>query len=292
MQKRHLILGIIVTMIWGANFSVIKIGLADLSPYLLAALRFFFCVFPCIFFVKKPDVPFRYIFAYGLFLGVLQFSFLFFGISLGVSAGMASFLLQLQVFFTVALSILIFKESIQIHQAIGMIIAFVGLSFMVNGSTSQPVQLGLILIVLSALSWAVANIIVKKTKIKSSISFLIWSSLIPPIPLFLMDIITHGFNPFVSAISHITWIEIGSVFYLVYPTTLFGYMVWNKLLIRYQASQVTPLTLLVPIFGMISSIIIFNEQLSTDKVSTAILVFSGLLINQFGYLILKREKAI
>ena len=71
-------LGVIV--IWGLNFVVMKLGLQTLSPMVLGALRFMAASLPFIAFIRPPQMPWRYVVAYGLAQGLGQFGFLFLGL--------------------------------------------------------------------------------------------------------------------------------------------------------------------------------------------------------------------
>lgn len=70
MKAVDLALGILVTIIWGSNFSVIEIGLQNLEPNVLTTMRFALSAFPLIFFVKRPNVSLTVIAAYGTIFGV------------------------------------------------------------------------------------------------------------------------------------------------------------------------------------------------------------------------------
>lgn len=73
-----------------------------------------------------------------------------------------------------------------------------------------------------------------------------------------------------------------SILFQAYPTTVFGYWIWNSLLKKYQVSTVAPLYLLVPVFGMLGSVAIFNEMLAPAKVLAIILIVFGLAISLYG----------
>lgn len=275
------LLAVLVTAIWGINFSVIKIGLGTFDPFLLAALRFIFCALPWVFFFKRPTVSFKYVFWYGLVLGALQFGLLFLAIREGLSAGLASVALQLQVFFTICFGALVLKDRITMRQLAGMILAFAGIVTIAKVGHSSNV-LAVSLVVAAAASWGVANIIVKKSGATDMLGFMVWSSLIPPLPLLAIALWTNGSAHVVNDLQHIGWSGAGAVLYLVYPTTLFGFSMWNYLLRKHKTSLVAPLSLLVPIFGMVSSMIIFHEELTMRALLAVVLVIAGLLINMFG----------
>ncbi|WP_423761796.1 EamA family transporter [Burkholderia sp. NLJ2] len=284
-------LALLVTALWGINFSVIKIGLGSFDPFLLAALRFIFCALPWVFVFRRPNVPFKYVFWYGLVLGALQFGLLFLGIREGLTAGLASVVLQLQVFFTICFGAIALHERVKARQLAGMALAFAGVVAIAKIGGGASNLLAVSLVVAAAASWGVANIIVKKSGATDMLGFMVWSSLIPPLPLLAIALAVNGPAHVVSDLRHIGWSGLGAVLYLVYPTTLFGYSVWNYLLRKHKTSLVAPLTLLVPIFGMLSSMVIFHEALTATKVVAIVLVIAGLLINMFG-MPLRKQAAV
>jgi len=278
---KDLALAVLVTIIWGLNFSVIKIGLGSFDPFLLAALRFSLCALPWIFLFKRPAVPFKYVFWYGLINGAVQFGLLFLGIHEGLSPGLASVVLQLHVFFTIGIGAIILKDQVRARQLVGMVVAFAGVAAIAEGGTAGNL-VAVLLVVAAAAAWAVANIITKVSGVKDMLGFMVWSSLIPPLPLLALSLLVSGAGQVVHDLANFTWSGAAVMLYLVYPTTLFGFSVWNHLLRSYKTSLVAPLTLLVPVFGMLGSMLIFHEDLTVRKGAAIALVITGLLINLYG----------
>ena len=103
LSRGDLLRALAVVVIWGLNFVVMKVGLQGLGPMLLGALRFAAAALPFLLFVKFPRLPLRYVAGYGLAQGLGQFGFLFLGLQLGMTAGMASVVMQTQAFFTLLL---------------------------------------------------------------------------------------------------------------------------------------------------------------------------------------------
>ncbi len=52
MTRKDGLLAMLVVVVWGLNFVVIKVGLHSMPPMLLAGLRFLLVAFPAIFFVR------------------------------------------------------------------------------------------------------------------------------------------------------------------------------------------------------------------------------------------------
>ncbi|QIR77016.1 EamA family transporter [Sulfurospirillum diekertiae] len=282
MQKKDFLLAVFITFVWGINFSIIKLGLLSLNPFMLAGLRFLLCAIPLIFFIKKPNVSMVHIASYGLIFGVGLWGMVSLGIYFGISAGVASLVLQLSAFFTVILGSIVLHEKIQLHKKLGFVTALVGIAFIISITDGTVTYLGLSLVLVGAISWSIANIIVKKTGTKEVFAFLIYASIFSPIPLFLLAYLTQGDSVFVNFFENLDGKAIFSILFQVYPTTLMGYWVWNSLLHKYPASSVAPLSLLVPIFGLLGSYFVFNEPIGSLKISACFLIILGLIINTFG----------
>lgn len=286
MKARHLLLAISITAIWGANFSVIKLGLTTVDPFILAGIRFTLCALPAIFFIPKPDVQWRYIIGYGLVFGIGLWGVVNLGIKSGLSAGIASLVLQFSAFFTILLGSWIFKETISRFQYAGMGLALCGLLSIVSIVDGTVTTAGLILVLLGAVAWSAANVINKKAKTTQVFAFLVWSSAFSPIPLFALDYVVNGSTGYSALVNQLDYRAVLSILFQVYPNTLFGYWVWNSLLKRYPVSTVAPLSLLVPVFGLLGSVMIFNETLSLNKIVAVVLIVSGLGVGLYGQRVL------
>src|SRR5438445_99407 len=96
MKFHHILFAVLVMAIWGGNFVVIKIGMDEVPPLFFGALRFLSASLPLLFFIKKPPVSWLIIISIGMALGVAKMAFMFVGINVGVSPGLASLILQTQ----------------------------------------------------------------------------------------------------------------------------------------------------------------------------------------------------
>jgi O-acetylserine/cysteine efflux transporter len=275
-------LALFITAIWGLNFSIIKLGLATLDPNLMASIRFALCALPAVFFVARPKVAWQYWVTYGLLFGVLQWGAVYAGIYFGLSAGLASLVLQVAVFFTMAGGVLFFHERVTAPMLLGTLVAFSGVALVFVYADGQASLLGLCLVILAAVAWAASNLIVKRAKPENMFGFMVWSSLVAPLPLLMLSYLFAGPERISQSLSHIDGTAILSILFQVYPTTLLGYAVWNGLLKKYPVSTVAPLTLFVPVFGMLGSVLIFGETLPAYKWCAMACILTGLLINRFG----------
>ncbi len=278
MTYKHTLLIILVVLLWGGNFSVIKIGLADFPPLLLLAIRFFLVVFPAIFFVKMPKANWPLIILYALTMFVMQFFFLFTSIDVGLTPGLASILLQSQIFFTVVLSSLVFKEKIKNNHIWGGVICLIGITIIGINIDNTLSAYGFLFIILAAFSWSVANIFSKLITIKDIVSLIVWGSLISfPVVLFMSyQYEVDAWKTF--DIKNLSILSVFAVSYLSYPVTIFAFSVWSYMLNKYNAIVVTPFTLLVPVFGLIISSFVNGEIIESWKILSIIIIMFGLII--------------
>jgi O-acetylserine/cysteine efflux transporter len=298
MPFSHLLLALAVVFVWGTNFVVIKWGLAELPPFLFAALRFTFCVVPWIAFIRKPEVSWAKLAAFGVMLGAGQFGLLFLAMQHDVTPGLASLIIQTQVFFTIGMAMWMHGERVKLPQVLAMSLAIGGIAIIgwhavSDGASVTP--LGLVLVLCAAASWSGANLVVRSAGRVNPLAFVVWASPFALPPLFLLAFLVHGADAIASAMHGLTWIGVGAVAWQAIGNTLFGYVGWNWLLTRHPAATVTPSALLVPVFGMTSSAWLLGEPLQPWKLTAAALVMGGLALNLYaGTLVsrvLRRAKA-
>lgn len=277
MKLNGIFLALLVVIIWGVNFSIIKIGLEELPPLLFSALRFTVVAIPAVFFIPFPKTSIWNVLGVGLFLGVLKFGFLFFAMKADASAGLSSLILQAQVFFTIGLSVFIFKEKINKGQIIGVLVSSLGFSLFFIESGKNITLLGLALILMAAFFWAVSNVIMKKTKGINLLHFMVWVCLIPPLPLLVLSYYTETSTPIelVLSASVKAW---SSLIYVSYASTLVAFAIWGWLLRKYPAVSVTPFALLIPVVGIITSSFILQERLNNMELIGTLIIMSGLVI--------------
>jgi O-acetylserine/cysteine efflux transporter len=291
MRLIHIFLAILTVCIWGFNFVVIKVGLTGIPPIFLVFCRFFLTSLPAIFFVKKPQVPFKMILSYGLVMFALQFSLLFLGMYLGVTPGLAALLLQVQVFFTIFLAVLILKEKLRITQVMGALLSFVGIGCIGFNLGGEMTLTGFLLILGAAASWGPGNIIAKKMGSVNILSLVVWSSLVAWPPLLLVSCLLEGPSTIMASLSNLSWKAGGSVLYITYLSTFLGFALWNTLIHRYTLSMIAPFSLLSPVVGILSSVLVLKEPLQIWKILAGVLIISGLCMNLLGSRSLAIEKA-
>jgi O-acetylserine/cysteine efflux transporter len=274
------ILAALTSIIWGLAFVATKLGLEGFSPPELTALRFLIACLP-IFFVPRPRIGWGRLAAIGMTLFCGQFLLLFYAFEEGMPAGLASVTQQSQAFFTVLLAAVFLREAPSLRQCGGMAVAFGGLALigLTAGADLSTAALGLALA--GAFSWAVGNILVKRTEKVPVFSLVVWASLVPPLPALLLSAVHDCRLPIVGALMHASWTSIAGAVYLGTAATFVGYALWGGLLQRYPAALVAPFALLAPCTGVVSSALVFGEVFEPGRYAGMALVVAGLAIILF-----------
>ena len=276
---RHFLLALAVVAVWGTNFVVIKLALGHMPPLLFATSRFALAVVPAIFFFPRPTVPWRNLAAYGLLIGVGQFGLLFVAMNGHISPGLASLVIQVQVFFTIGLAMRLSGERLQRIQWLALALATAGIGIIVMHTDGSTTLLGLGLILLAAMSWAGGNITSRKAGQVNMVGYVVWSSLFSVPPLLALTLAVEGWDAVAKGLQGATIGTWAAVAWQAWGNSLFGYAAWGWLLARYPAATVTPMALLVPLFGMGSSALWLGEGLPGWKLAAAALVMGGLALN-------------
>ncbi len=274
-----MLLALIVVAIWGSNFVVIKAVLADMPPLLFATIRFFFVLLPAIFFVPRPKTGWGNLAAYGLLIGAGQFGLLYIAVQNGISPGLASLVMQTQVFVTIGLSMLFAKDKIKPYQCVALLCAVVGIVLIGLHTDSETTVKGLALTLGAASCWGAGNVVNKKAGNMSMFAYVVWSSLFSLPALLALTFCFESWNTIASGITHAhvtTWL---GVLWQAVGNSLFGYTIWGGLLMRHPAATVAPMALLVPVFGMGASAWLLSEPLPLWKLAAAGLVIGGLALN-------------
>ena len=278
----HLLLALAIVAVWGTNFVVIKLSLDAFPPFLFAALRYTFALLPLVFFIPRPKVSWGNMCVYGVAIGVGQFGILFFAIDGRISPGLASLVVQTQVFFTIGFSMFFAKERLKLYQAVAVSVSMTGLGIIALHTDASTTFLGIALVVIAGFSWGIGNTVSRRAGSINMLSYVVWASLFSLPPLFLISwIFEGGWEQMSTSISSAPMSAWAGVLWQSWGNTVFGYAAWAWLLSKHPAAVVAPAPLLVPIFGMGASAYFLSESLPLWKILAAGLVIAGLIVNLF-----------
>ena len=276
---RHFLLALAVVAVWGINFVVIKFALGALPPLLMATLRFGLVLLPGLFFCARPAVPLGNLALYGFLIGFGQFGLLYVAMNGHISPGLASLVIQLQVFFTIALAMRMSGERVRRYQWLALLLAAGGIVVIVLHTDGSTTPLGLLLVLLAALAWAGGNIAAKQGAPANMLAYVVWSSAFAVPPLLALSLAIEGWDAVAAALRTADGAAWAAVAWQAWGNSLFGYAAWGWLLARHPAATITPMALLVPVFGMGGAALWLDEALPPWKLAAAALVIAGLALN-------------
>ena len=301
-RSTDLLLALVVVVVWGVNFVIMKWGLRSLTPFQLGAMRYLCAAFPLVLFIKPPKVHWRWVVLFGLLQGVGQFGFLFTALKVGMTASLASVILQTQVFLTAVWTWILLREKPGRPLVAGMGIAALGLGCLLinelrSNGTGGTSLLGLLLVVCAATSWACSNVVVRLAQKQNAgydpVAFITWSSLMPILPFIALSAwFDGGVEQWLHASTwqQIPWLAWASIAYLGWVATTLGYGLWTKLIQRYSANRVAPFSLCVPVIGLTTGMLALGETVAPWQWAGAALVVLALVVVIWGGKLAARKR--
>jgi O-acetylserine/cysteine efflux transporter len=280
MRPVHVALAVLVAAIWGLNFVVVEVGLDDFPPLLLSALRYTLASLPLLVLGGGALVPWKWVLAVGGAIGVVKFSLLFVGMDVGMPAGLASLVLQVQAFFTLGFAAVLLRERLRAAQVAGLVLASAGLALVASGLDGVATPAGFALVVAAAGAWGVGNVAIKRAAPADPFRFMSWMCLVPPIPLFVLSLAFEGPREVGDALAGIDFGGLGAVAYIAFAATTVGWGLWAYLMRAYSASTVAPFSLLVPVFGLAFAALLLGEPVGVRVIVAAVLVVAGVFLTQ------------
>jgi O-acetylserine/cysteine efflux transporter len=276
------LLALLVAVLWGFNFVVMKIGVGEIPPLLLTALRFTFAALPAVLLVPPPSVSLWRLAAFAFVFGVAKFSLLFIGLKVGMPASLASVVLQLHVFFTILLAAALLGERPDPASRFGTLLALAGIGVIAASRWGGAEWPPLALVVAAAAMWSLANMIARGLGRVDMLAFAVWSSTIPPVPLLALSLVFEGPEAMAAAWQGLTWRGVGAVLYLAYPVSLAGIAIWNRLLTEHPTARIAPYALLTPCIGLAAGAVVLGEPIDGATALGGALVLAGLAAAVIG----------
>jgi O-acetylserine/cysteine efflux transporter len=287
---RDTLLAVAIVFVWGTNFVVIRMGLDALPPLFFACLRFVFVFAPLALFLPRPRsvgasqsdqkyVAWKNLAAYGVCIGLGQFGMLFIAMNGHIPPGLASAVIQMQVFFTIGLAMWRTGERLKLHQLGAFVMALAGMGVIAAHNGHGVTLLGLGLVLVAAMSWAMGNQVSREAGKVNMLAYVVWAALFSVPPLLILSLLLEGPHAIAAGVENASWVTWAAVLWQSVGNTMFGYACWAWLLSRYPAATVAPMSLLVPIFGFGASAAILHEPLPLWKIGATLLIMAGLAVN-------------
>ena len=282
MKPVDLAIALAVLLMWGLNFVFAKIGLQHWPPVFFVALRFAFVAALLLPFVRLPRGRLLQIGALSVVLGTLHFPLMFTAMS-RIDAGTAAVVVQLQVPFAALLGHFVYKDRLGWRSIVGMALAFAGVLLITGEPRLAGQEIAVVLVVVAAFMFAIANIQMKALGDVDGNTLNAWIAVFATPQLLVISLLVESGQ--VEAVREVTWQAIGALFYQVVVMVIISYALWYRLLRKYAVGQVMPLTLLLPIVGVLSGVILLGEPMTWQKIVGGLLTVMGV-----GVIVVRRAR--
>ncbi len=279
---RDLLLGLFVIAIWALNIIVIKVGVEELPPLLITTIRFMLVAALLVPFypVARAQLPFLLLLS--VTFGSLHFALLFIGLE-HAEAGTGALLVQMGTPFATLLAVVFFKERLGPKRIVGLLLSFAGIAVIAGGPT-LPSPLPLTILLLSALGWAISQLLIKRGPPIAPLALAGW------VALFAVPQVALGSWLFESgqwqAIKQASWVGWGAIIYTAVMSSIVAYGIWYTLLRRHPINRVIPMTLLTPVFAVGLGALLMGDSLGIHK-----LIGGGLVVSGIALIVIKFRRA-
>ena len=273
---------VILTILWGFNYTAIKYSNEGISPVFASTLRSFIaCLCGIIYCLHKKQRLFHtnrmlfHGFVAGLLFG-LEFACIYFGL-LYTDAARSVVFVYLSPFVVAAGAHFFLKgDRLTVLKTVGLILAFLGVIIVFQGrpSTAKPTMLvGDLLQILAAVLWGATTLYIKRYmagKIHPINTFLY--QLFFSIPVLL--VVSFILEP--RWITAITFTVGVSLFYQSVIVAFATYFIWFKLIHEYSVSRLSAFTFFTPVFGVLFGILFVGEEFTYSLMTGLPLVCVGI----------------
>jgi len=277
---KSILLALFVVLIWGINIVVIKIGVTEIPPIALLAIRYGLSGLLLIPFMKWPGrTAFKLCVLQGLFLGVLHQGTLFYALTI-MPAGLSAIILQSAIILVTLMGWLFFKETIGWRTALGIAIGLIGVTVLIGIPSEEASFYGLFILGLSTVFVSFTYIIMKKIGEIHAPTYIALMSL-PVAPIIIsMSYFMEG-TEWINDYKDFNWGILSFVIFFEVIALSLSHMIWQNLMVKEPISKMMPFTLLAPLFGVIAAIIILDEILTTSIIIGGLLTILGVTIITF-----------
>lgn len=270
-----MVMALTVPLVWGMGFVFAKGATAAFPPILLMALRFSLTALVLVWFAPRPTGNFVRLFLIAIVAAAIQYSLTFTGL-LGLEAGIAALIVQLEVPFLVLLGAVFLKETPGMRKWFGIGIAFGGVALISAQEEFSGNLLSVAMVIAGAFTWALGQVMIRGLKEIEGLQVTAWIAVFAAPQLFVMSAVFESGQ--IDALRKADAVVWGAVIYLGLVMTAFGYFLWNTLIRKFDVGRVAPFLLLLPVFSVIGGMVFLGEQPALNKLLGGMVILFGVAV--------------
>ncbi len=279
MPIKHLILALIVSLVWGVNFVVMKIGLLQLDPFLFISLRFIIVLIMLLPWLRLVKGHMLQVFWVGVCLGGLHFGSAILGLGLAENVTSIIIVVQLHVPMTLIMAHFLLNEKVSYWRGLGILVSFSGVLFLSFDPAIVDERIAIVVILAATIFYSVGSILMRRLKdvgvftTQAWIAFYALPILVPLTLSFEQDHITQ-----IIEMDYIGW---SMLLYTAVLSSLVGYGGLNYLFKHHPVTAIAPILLTVPLFATIAAVVFLGETISLRFIIGASITLGGLGLIHF-----------
>jgi O-acetylserine/cysteine efflux transporter len=258
---RDLALLVGITLIWGINVIVSKIGLAEFPPILFTFLRFLGLGLLLIPMLRLRRGQMSAVVVAGILSVGMNFALNFAGLALAENVSSVAIASQLGVPFTTLLSVALLDEIVRWRRWTGIALAFAGVIIMGFDPSIGGRWQSLALVIASAFVSSLGLIAVKKLRGFKPLELQAWFSWVSVPLLLAASLIVE--RPTVEQLSNVSAGGWTALAFTTIGASLIAHTGFYHLVRRYPVTSVAPLTILSPLFSIVFGVLLLHDELST-----------------------------
>ncbi|MCP5472140.1 MAG: DMT family transporter [Sinobacteraceae bacterium] len=276
LAPRHLAALLGITLLWGLNLVVSKIGLAYLPPMLFTTLRFAVLAALLWPFLRIVPGQMNAMVVAALLSGAVSFALLFAGLSIAQNVSAVAIASQLGVPFTTLMSVALLGETVRWRRWLGIAMSFAGVMIIGLDPIVFSFWPSLLLVIASALAASLGVIVVKRLSRFRPLEMQAWFSWISLPALALLSLAMD--RPSLAGLQATPWPAWAAVGYTAVFGSLLAQTGFYFLIQRYPVSSVAPLATLSPVFSVIFGVTLLDDELTLRIVGGGLVTLAGVLI--------------
>ena len=275
MPAKDIGLAVLVQVIWGVGFTLMKPVMGAFPPLLFIAL-----VYAIIALVVTPLAPrsrtsFGWMMLIAALGGSIQSCLLALGLSM-LPATTSTLLLQLTVPFAVLMSWIAHIDRPNLRNGLGCAVALAGVAVVIGAPGESNSWLGIVLIAIASFAWSMAQILIRLRCSDSGATFYAamarhaW-----PQALIASILLERDQIGWMARATMPDWVGLVAIAVIGFAG---GYILWYRLLVRTRIDQLLPFTLLMPPIGVATGVLALGESLHTSLLVGGAVILLGLAV--------------
>jgi len=275
MPAKDIGLAVLVQVIWGVGFTLMKPAMGAFPPLLFVTLVYAIIALVVTPLAPRSRTPFWWMMLIAALGGSAQSCLLAFGLSM-LPATTSTLLLQLTVPFAVLMSWAARIDRPSLRNGSGCIVALAGVAIVIGAPGESNSWLGIVVIAIAALAWSTAQILIRlRCKDSGAAFYAAMARHAWPQAMIASLVLEHDQLGWIARAAAWDW---GALIAIALVGFAGGYILWYRLLVRSRIDQLLPFTLLMPPVGVATGVLYLGESLHNSLLIGGGVILFGLAI--------------